>query len=110
VLLSKIRWTADLKNVADYAGAHHEKLNGSGYPRGLTAEDIPVQARLITIADIFDALTASDRPYKKAVPPDAALDIMQSEAAAGLLDPELMRIMIEGQVYRRVLETDWRQL
>jgi HD-GYP domain-containing protein (c-di-GMP phosphodiesterase class II) len=108
--LIQIPWTKDLKHLATYAYEHHEKLDGSGYPRKLTGRDIPVQSRLLTIADIFDALTESDRPYKAAVPPQKALDILQSEARAGRLDSELVRIMVESQVYRRVVEEDWHQL
>jgi HD-GYP domain-containing protein (c-di-GMP phosphodiesterase class II) len=105
-----IPWTDDLKNLTTYAYGHHEKLDGSGYPRKLRGEEIPIQTRIMTIADIFDALTASDRPYKAAVDADKALDILHSEAEAGRLDSELIRIMVESQVYRRILQEDWHQL
>jgi HD-GYP domain-containing protein (c-di-GMP phosphodiesterase class II) len=105
-----IPWTDDLKNLTTYAYGHHEKLDGSGYPRKLRGEEIPIQTRIMTIADIFDALTASDRPYKAAVDAEKALDILHSEAEAGRLDSELIRIMAESQVYRRVLQEDWRQM
>ena len=105
-----IPWTDDLKNLTTYAYGHHEKLDGSGYPRKLRGEEIPIQTRIMTIADMFDALTASDRPYKAAVDADKALDILHSEAEAGRLDSELIRIMVESQVYRRILQEDWRQL
>ena len=101
--LLQIPWTDDLKNLAMYARLHHEKLDGSGYPLGLKGDEIPVQARLMTIADIFDALTAADRPYKPAVPPDQALDIIQTEAKQGLLDAELVRVFVESQVYKQIL-------
>jgi hypothetical protein len=104
-----IPWTRDLKNLATYAYEHHERLDGTGYPRKLRGEDIPLQSRMITIADIFDALTAADRPYKPAVPPEKALEILQGEANAGGLDSELVRIMMDSQVYRKVLDEDWRQ-
>jgi HD-GYP domain-containing protein (c-di-GMP phosphodiesterase class II) len=65
---------------------------------------------MITIADIFDALTESDRPYKPAVPADKALDIIRAEATAGRLDTDLVEIMIESEAYRRILEEDWRRL
>ncbi len=100
--LSRISWTADLKNVPTIAYTHHEKLNGSGYPRQLPADDIPLQARIMTIADIYDALTASDRPYKKAVPRDKALDILHSDANRGALDKDLLRIFIEAEVFKLV--------
>jgi hypothetical protein len=108
--LMAIPWTDDLKNLASYAYAHHEKLDGTGYPRHIRGDDIPIQARIMTIADIFDALTESDRPYKRAVSAEKALDIIRSEATAGQLDTELVNIMVESQVYRRILEEDWRRL
>jgi HD-GYP domain-containing protein (c-di-GMP phosphodiesterase class II) len=98
--LDQIPWTDDLKHVADYAHGHHEKLDGSGYPQRLRAAAIPVQTRLITLADMFDALTAADRPYKPAVTPQRAFDIIEMEARAGLLDPELVRVMRESDVYQ----------
>lgn len=106
--LEQIPWTEGLQDVARFAYGHHEKLNGTGYPRRIMAEDIPLQTRIITIADIFDALTEADRPYKRAVSAEKALDILQAEARAGLVDSDLVRIMIESQVYRRVVEEDWR--
>jgi hypothetical protein len=106
--LEQIPWTDDLRNMATYAYEHHERLDGTGYPRKLRGDEIPVQSRMLAIADIFDALTEADRPYKRAVPAEKALDIIQSEATAGLLDRELVRIMIESQSYKRALEEDWR--
>jgi HD-GYP domain-containing protein (c-di-GMP phosphodiesterase class II) len=108
--LVNIPWTQDLGSLVTFASSHHEKLDGSGYPRRLKGDEIPVQVRMLTIADIFDALTESDRPYKKAVPTDKALDILRAEATAGRLDPDLVEIMIESQVYRRILDEDWRHL
>lgn len=99
--LQKIPWTRDLSAVADIAYAHHEKLNGRGYPRKLTANDIPIQSRMMTVSDIYDALTASDRPYKRAVPTERALDILRMEMKEGLLDPDLVRTFIETKVYER---------
>lgn len=97
--LSQIPWTHELRRVPEIAHGHHEKLNGLGYPRGLTAERIPVQVRMMTIADIYDALTAADRPYKTAVAPERALDILLREAAAGELDRELLGVFIGARVY-----------
>jgi len=99
--LQKIPWTRDLAAVADIAYAHHEKLNGRGYPRKLTAADIPIQSRMMTVSDIYDALTASDRPYKRAVPTERALDILRMEMNDGLLDPALVNTFIEAKVYER---------
>ena len=99
--LQKIPWTRDLAAVADIAYAHHEKLNGRGYPRKLTAADIPIQSRMMTVSDIYDALTASDRPYKRAVPTERALDILKMEMKEGLLDQSLVATFIEAKVYER---------
>ena len=82
------------------ARAHHEKLNGSGYPRGITASDIPIQSKMMTISDIYDALSASDRPYKKAVPVEKALNIIGFEVKDKMLDEELFRIFREKELWR----------
>jgi len=108
--LVQIPWTGDLSRVAEIAYGHHEKLNGRGYPRGIDAPEIPVQTRLMTVADIFDALTAADRPYKRALPPDRALDILSAEAGEGLLDPAIVTLLIESRLYRKILEVDWKDL
>ena len=99
--LMKIPWTRDLSKVADIAYAHHEKLNGRGYPRKLTATDIPLQSRMMAISDIYDALTASDRPYKRAISTERALDILKMEVGDGLLDPALVDTFIDTKVYER---------
>lgn len=98
--LRQIAWTEDLSNVADIAHAHHEKCDGSGYPRGLTAEHIPVQAKMMTISDIYDALTSMDRPYKRALGPERALEILHLEARNGKLDLDLLKVFIEAAVFR----------
>jgi HD-GYP domain-containing protein (c-di-GMP phosphodiesterase class II) len=98
--LAKIPWTEDLSRVPDWAYAHHEKLDGSGYPRQLTAETIPVPVRMLTICDIFDALAARDRPYKKAVPGDEALEILSGEAQRRAVDGDLLQIFIEANVWK----------
>jgi HD domain len=103
--LSNIPWTDDLPNMVTYAYGHHEALDGSGYPRGLAGEDIPLQTRLITVADMFDALTAADRPYKPAVTAERALEILEREAEAGRLDGELIRVMKESGVHGHVQVT-----
>ncbi len=97
--LRRIPWTRDLQRVPEIAYAHHEKMNGTGYPRGLKGEGIPVESRMMTICDIFDALTAWDRPYKKAVPLDRALAILEDEAKRGAVDVELLRIFLEAKVF-----------
>ena len=98
--LRQIAWTEDLSNVADIAHAHHEKCDGSGYPRGLTAEHIPVQAKMMSIADIYDALTSMDRPYKRAVSAERAIEILHLEARNGKLDLDLLKIFVEAEVFR----------
>jgi HD-GYP domain-containing protein (c-di-GMP phosphodiesterase class II) len=98
--LSQIPWPRLLKRVPDIAHGHHEKLDGHGYPRRLPAPDIAIETRMMTIADIFDALTASDRPYKRAVPLERALDILWSESKMGALDPDLLKTFVDAQVWR----------
>jgi HD-GYP domain-containing protein (c-di-GMP phosphodiesterase class II) len=100
--LCEIPWGRTLRDVPHIAGAHHEKLDGTGYPNGLRGQDIPVPARMMTIADIYDALTASDRPYKKALPPDKALDILAADVKRGSLDEELFTIFTQAQVWSLV--------
>jgi HD-GYP domain-containing protein (c-di-GMP phosphodiesterase class II) len=95
--LKQIPWGRTFKDIPEIAGAHHEKLDGSGYPRGVDVVAPP--ARMMTISDIFDALTASDRPYKRAVPVPKALDILGYEVKAGKLDPELLQLFIDAKVY-----------
>lgn len=90
--LSQIPWSNDLKRIPCIAGGHHEKLDGSGYPKGLEADKILPQVRMLTIADIFDALTASDRPYRKAAPIDRALKILEWEADDHKLDRDLVEV------------------
>jgi response regulator RpfG family c-di-GMP phosphodiesterase len=99
--LSQIPWTRALRRVPEIAYGHHEKLDGKGYPRGL--REIPVESRMMTIADIYDALTASDRPYKKAMPYEKALDILAEEARRGQLDAALLGVFVEAGIFRSVL-------
>ncbi len=102
--LSRIPWASHLKSVPQIAYAHHEKLDGSGYPRNLNSDNIPFPSKMMTIADIYDALTASDRPYKRAVPPERALEILQYERNDGKIDPELFRIFVESKVFEIVTQ------
>lgn len=100
--LQQIPWTKALRQVPSIAYAHHEKLNGRGYPRNLPAEEIPIQARMMSIADIYDALTASDRPYKKALPVQRALDILGYEVKDGMLDADLYQVFLDTKVYDKM--------
>jgi HD-GYP domain-containing protein (c-di-GMP phosphodiesterase class II) len=97
--LAKIPWTPVMRGIPEIAYGHHEKLDGSGYPRGLTGEQIPIQARMMTISDIYDALTAQDRPYKKAVSTTTALDILHEEAGEGKLDQDLLDVFVTRKIY-----------
>ena len=106
--LSQIPWTEDLAFLAEIAHGHHEKLDGTGYPRRIGGADIPVQTRLMTVSDIFDALTASDRPYKKALSPERALEILNMESDGGQLDPDVVELLIGSEVYHKILDEDWR--
>ena len=101
--LRQIPWTGEIRRIPTIALGHHEKLNGSGYPYKLSAPEIPVQTRMMTISDIFDALSASDRPYKKAVPVERALRILEQTVKDGELDADLFGLFVEARVYDRWL-------
>ena len=98
--LTKIPWTPLMRGIPEIVYGHHEKLDGSGYPRRLAGPQIAMQARMMTICDIYDALVAQDRPYKKAVPTHAALEILHAEAADGKLDRDLLDIFVGKEIYR----------
>jgi len=98
--LRQIPWTREFSGIPEIARAHHEKLNGKGYPNGLMANEIPIQAKMMTICDIYDALSASDRPYKRAVPMDRAIDILKLCVRDEEIDSELFRVFLEAHVYR----------
>jgi HD-GYP domain-containing protein (c-di-GMP phosphodiesterase class II) len=101
--LSQIPWTGEFRRVPEIAYAHHEKMDGTGYPRRLSAAEIPLQSRMMAISDIFDALVAWDRPYKKAVPVEKALDILHQEAGANKLDLPVLQVFVEAKVYEKTL-------
>ncbi len=98
--LRQIPWTRDLKNVPKIAYGHHEKLDGTGYPTGLQQEEIPIQAQMMAIADIYDALTAGDRPYKRGLPTISALKILQQEANRNKINPNILEVFEQRQVYQ----------
>jgi HD-GYP domain-containing protein (c-di-GMP phosphodiesterase class II) len=102
--LQTIPWTRALRRVPDIAYGHHEKLTGRGYPRSLKEAEIPLATRMMTISDIYDALTASDRPYKRAVPKEKAYEILEDEAERGEVDNDLLRVFIESDVPGRAPE------
>ena len=97
--LRQIPWTKDLRRIPAIAYAHHEKLNGRGYPNALGGEDIPFQAKMMAICDVYDALTAADRAYKRALTPEGALEILEKGVKEGNLDDELVRIFAESKVW-----------
>ncbi|PLX79987.1 MAG: phosphohydrolase, partial [Desulfuromonas sp.] len=98
-MLESLPFPKHLRNIPQIAGAHHERLDGKGYPNGLLSEEIPLQGRMLALADIFEALTASDRPYRTPVPLSKALTIMGYMIKEGHLDPELFRLFIDRQLY-----------
>jgi HD-GYP domain-containing protein (c-di-GMP phosphodiesterase class II) len=102
--LSQIPWGKQFRRVAVIAGSHHERLNGTGYPNRLRAEEIPLQSKMMSISDIFDALTAADRPYKKAVPLEKALDILGFEVKDQHVDADLVKIFVDSRVWHCVNE------
>jgi len=97
--LKMIPWTKDFRHLTEIAYCHHEKLDGSGYPRGMSSHEIPLQSKIMTISDIFDALTAADRWYKEAVPTEKALAILHDEVTQGKLDPVLVELFVEKRIY-----------
>jgi HD-GYP domain-containing protein (c-di-GMP phosphodiesterase class II) len=97
--LRNIPWTKELQGIPDIAHGHHEKLDGTGYPRRVAADQIPIQSRMMTIADIYDALTASDRPYKRALPIAKAIDIIGDEVKRGQLDGDLFKVFVEAKAF-----------
>ena len=103
-MLEQLPWPKHLKNVPEFAGGHHERMDGKGYPKGLTRDQMSVQARVMGIADIFEALTASDRPYKPGMKLSQAMGIMNKFKANGHIDPDLFDIFLHKGIYRRYAE------
>ncbi len=104
-MLEQLPWPKHLKNVPEYAGGHHERMDGKGYPKGLTREQMSVQARVMGIADIFEALTAKDRPYKQGMKLSQAMGIMHKFRMGGHIDPDLFDIFVSQGVYRRYADS-----
>jgi hypothetical protein len=103
-MLEQLPWPRHLRNVPEYAGGHHERMDGKGYPKGLTRDQMSVQARVMGIADIFEALTASDRPYKPGMKLSQAMGIMQRFKLNGHIDPDLFDVFVAEKVYLRYAE------
>lgn len=103
-MLESLPWPRHLQHVPEYAGGHHERMDGKGYPRGLTRDQMSVQARVMGIADIFEALTARDRPYKKGKTLTESLQILGKFREGGHIDPDLFDVFIRRKVYQRYAE------
>jgi HD-GYP domain-containing protein (c-di-GMP phosphodiesterase class II) len=103
-MLESLPWPKHLKNVPEYAGGHHERMDGKGYPRGLTRQQMSVQARVMGIADIFEALTAKDRPYKKGKTLTESLYILGKFKLNGHIDPDLFDVFMQKKVYLKYAE------
>jgi len=103
-MLESLPWPRHLQNVPEYAGGHHERMDGKGYPKGLTREQMSVQARVMGIADIFEALTAKDRPYKKGKTLSESLEILGRFSQNGHIDPDLFDVFVRRRVYQRYAE------
>jgi len=103
-MLEALPWPKHLKNVPEYAGGHHERMDGKGYPKGLKREEMSVQARVMGIADIFEALTARDRPYKKGKTLTESLEILGKFKLNGHVDPDLFDVFIREKVYLKYAE------
>jgi HD-GYP domain-containing protein (c-di-GMP phosphodiesterase class II) len=103
-MLEALPWPRHLRHVAEYAGGHHERMDGKGYPRGLTRDQMSVPARVMGIADIFEALTAKDRPYKRGKTLSESLDILGKFKEGGHVDPDLFDVFVRRKVYLRYAE------
>ena len=100
-ILDKIPFTKELQNIPQYAAGHHEYLDGTGYPKGLQGDEISIQSRIMCIADIYDALSSTDRPYKKALPIEETVNILRSEVKAGKLDGDIVEMFIRRKLYQK---------
>lgn len=99
-MLESLPLPRHLLHLPEYAGAHHERCDGRGYPRGLRREEMPVQARIMAVADVFEALTAGDRPYKKALPLSQTLTLLDRMSREGHLDPDIVRVFLDQGLWR----------
>ena len=100
-MLEAMPWPRHMTRVPEFAGGHHERMDGRGYPRGLKGDQMSLQARMMAVADIFEALTASDRPYKAGMSLSSALEILSNFARNGHIDPDLFEVFVRMGVYRQ---------
>ena len=103
-MLAQIPFTRKLSDVPAIAGAHHEKLNGSGYPLGLVAEELGLQARILALVDIFESISADDRPHRAAFPRDVVLRFLREDAERNLIDKDLVDLFVEKELYLKLDE------
>ncbi len=103
-MLEQLPWPPHLSHVTEYAGGHHERMDGKGYPKGLTREQLSWPARMLGVADIFEALTAGDRPYKHGMPFDEAMQVMARFARDGHIDPVLFELLVKTDIGRRYVQ------
>jgi len=112
-MLSQIPFTKKFRNIPHFAGAHHECLDGTGYPLGLRGDEIPFEGKLMAVTDIAEALTSADRPYKRAMPLDEVYRVLRSLAEKGKLDRDLVELFITENVYgayKRKYESEGREV
>lgn len=107
--LLDIPWPESFSRIAEIARGHHERLDGSGYPDGVTGEFLALETRLLMVCDVFDSLTASDRPHRRAWSVADALDHLRAEASKGTLDADVVALFVESRVYQKILDLDWRE-
>ncbi len=103
-MLETLPFPRELERVPEYAGGHHERMDGKGYPRSLTRDEMSIPARMMAIADIFEALTSQDRPYKQAMKLSETMEIMVDMVASNHIDPELFRLFVQSGVHLRFAE------
>jgi HD-GYP domain-containing protein (c-di-GMP phosphodiesterase class II) len=105
LMLKQLPKTKGLSNLVEFAGGHHEAMNGSGYPKGLNGKQMSLPARMLAVADVFEALTASDRPYKKAKKLSEAVRIMSFMHKDGHIDPDLFQLFLKSGIYLKYANT-----
>ncbi len=98
-ILSQIPFSKRLRHVPQFAACHHERIDGTGYPHQLRGDEIPLQGKILALVDVYDALTAQDRPYKPAIPVQRSLDILRMESESGKLDPEVLKVFLENKIF-----------
>ena len=99
-MLQQIPWPDPMRRIPEIVAAHHEKLDGTGYPAGLRGAEIGIESRLLAVVDIFDAVTAADRPYRSAMPLERALDLLREESGDAKIDAELVALFIDAEIWR----------